>query len=421
MLNLRRIWKTREVRNGILFVFGVLVVFRIAAHIPVPGVDATSLASFFQSSQFFGLLNVFSGGTLENFSIVALGVAPYITASIIFQLLAMIIPSLEEMQKEEQGRQRINQWTRLAAVPLSLLQAYGMFILLRQQGQNIMADPSLFNMILAMVTMSAGTIFLMWLGELISEKHVGNGISIVIFAGIIAGLPSFVRQAIAVYDRSQLVTIILFAIGIIIAIVSIVIMNEAQRNIPIQYARQVRGSRLAGGVSTHLPLRVNMGGMIPVIFAISIILFPSVLAQFLLQAQTPWVRQAATTTLQLMGNQYVYIGLFFLLVFGFTFFYTAVIFHPDRVAENLQKQGGFIPGIRPGRPTAEYLGWVTNRILLFGALFLALIGILPNATQLLTGTQNLAIQGVSIIIIVSVLIDSLKQIEGQMSMREYDY
>lgn len=416
---LQRIIRTPEVRNNVLFVLALLVVFRIAAHIPVPGMDASALTSFFQNNQFFGLLNIFSGGTLENFSIVALGVAPYITSSIIFQLLAMIVPKLEEMQKEDAGRQKINSWTRWLTIPLAAFQAYGMMILLRQQAPTVFAGVDLSTIILAIFSMTAGTIFIMWLGELISEKHVGNGISIMIFAGIAAGLPQFLQRSIAVFDRSQLITMILFALVVVVTIVGVVIMHEAQRNIPIQYARGGRVSGF-GGVANRLPLKVNMAGVIPIIFAISIILFPRVFAQFFVEAKSEWLRQAATFAMGMMDNQVVYGILYFLLVFGFTYFYTAVIFHPDRVAENLQNQGGFIPGIRPGQPTSEYLNFVSNRILLAGALFLSIIAVLPVSLQAVTGNSSLAIGGTSVLIVVNVVIETIRQIEAQLSMREYE-
>ena len=414
-----RIWKTREVRKSILFVILMLVVFRIAAHIPVPGVDASALKDIFSGNQLFGLLNIFSGGTLENFSIVAMGVAPYITSSIIFQLLAMIIPSLEEMNKEEQGRQKINQWTRLATVPLGIIQGYGLIILMSQNG-SFFQDKDALTMFFAILTMTAGTIFLMWIGELISEKNVGNGISILILAGIIAGLPTLLSQTLSVYDRSQLITLILFVVVAIVTIIGIVIMNEAQRNIPVQYARHIQGARLSGAVTSHIPLRLNMSGVIPIIFAISIILFPTVIAQFFLSAKTELLRNIAEQTVQLFQNQLFYGITYFVLVFLFAYFYTAVIFHPDQVAENIQKQGGFIPGIRPGKNTSEYLGLVSGRILLLGATFLSAIAVLPLVVQQVTGNPNLVIGGTSILIIVSVVIDAIKQIEAQLTMREYD-
>lgn len=419
MNTLLRIWKIKEVRNSIGFVLLMLVIFRVAAHVPVPGVEASALKDLFSGNQFFGLLNIFSGGTLENFSIVAMGVAPYITSSIIFQLLGMIIPSMEEMQKEEQGRQKINQWTRFATIPLSIIQAYGLILLLSQSSQ-IFANTGATTTLFAIVTMTAGTVFLMWIGELISEKNIGNGISIMILAGIISGLPTLLSQSLAVYDRSQLVTLILFAVAAIVTVIGIVIMNEAQRNIPVQYARHVQGSRLSGAVSSHLPLRLNMGGVIPIIFAISIILFPTVISQFFVNARTEILRNIASATLQLFQNQVFYGISYFVLVFLFTYFYSAVVFHPDRVAENIQKQGGFIPGIRPGKNTSDYLGWVTNRLLLVGASFLSLIAVLPLIVQQMTGNPNLVIGGTSILIIVAVVIDSVKQIEAQLTMREYE-
>lgn len=421
MLPFLRVWKTKEIRNKLLFVFAMLLVFRIAAHIPVPGVDTAALQSFLNGNQFFGLLNIFSGGTLAQFSIVALGLAPYITSSIIFQLLGMIFPKMEELQKEEQGRQKINQWSRLLTVPLALLQAYSLVLLFRQQtGVSVLENTDLLSTILVVGTMTAGTIFLMWVGELISEKNVGNGVSILIFAGIIAGLPQFLGQSLSVYDRSQLVTAILFVVLVLVTIIAVVVMHEAQRDIPVQYARQVRGSRLSGAVSSHLPLRLNMGGVIPIIFAISIILFPTVIAQFFTSARTPIVRMLAEWTIKTFQDQTVYGVLYFVLVFAFTYFYTSVIFHPDQVAENLQKQGGFIPGIRPGQPTAQYLEWVTNRILLVGAVFLSVIAVMPLGVQALTGNASLVIGGTSVLIVVNVVIETVKQIEAQMTMHEYD-
>lgn len=421
MITLGRLWRTSEVRNSLLFVAAMILVFRVAAHIPVPGVNAAALANLFKGNQFLGLLNVFSGGTLASFSIVALGVGPFITSSVVFQLLGMIFPKFEEMQKEEAGRQKINQWSRVLTVPLALLQAYGLLMLFKQQtGGTLFTATDVWTQVLAIASMTGGTVFLMWIGELISEKKVGNGTSIIIFAGIVAGLPTFLSQAAAVYDPSQLVTALLFVALVIVTIVGVVMINEAQRDIPIQYARQVRGSRLSGAVTSHIPLKLNMGGVIPIIFAVSIILFPTVIAQFFVNARTPAVREAATWVLATFQNQLVYGVVFFLLVFAFTFFYTSVVFHPDTVAENLQKQGSFVPGIRPGAPTAEYLGWVTNRLMLAGALFLAIIAVLPLAVRAWTGNQNIAIGGTSILIVVSVIIDSIKQIEAQMSMHEYD-
>ena len=416
-----QIWKIKDLRHSLLFVLGLLVVFRIAAHIPVPGVDTEALKSFFGANQLLGVMNILSGGGMENFSIVAMGVAPYITASIIFQLLVMILPRLEELSKEgEAGRRKINQWTRMLTVPLAALQGYGLIILLRQSQIQILADFSPWRLFITIATVTAGTIFLMWLGELISEKHVGNGISLLIFAGIVVRLPATIQQTLLVFDRTQLINLIIFGLIALITIVGVVIITEGQRNVPVQYARQVRGMKMYGGVSTHLPLRVNMAGVIPIIFAISVILFPPLVAQFFLNAKSTLIVGFAQSVINLFRNQLFYGLIYFFLVFGFTYFYTEVIFHPDKVAENLQKQGGFIPGIRPGTHTAEYLKKTTNRIILAGALFLGLLAVLPLLMTRVTGLATLAIGGTSLLIVVQVVIESAKQIESQMTMRDYE-
>ncbi|HSD12728.1 MAG TPA: preprotein translocase subunit SecY [Patescibacteria group bacterium] len=421
MKAIRQIWKTPELRNSILFTIAMLVVFRIASHIPVPGVNAANLRAFFAQNQVLGLVNLFSGGALRNFSVVALGVGPYITASIIFQLLAMIIPSLEEMQKEgESGQQRINQYTRIATVPLAMLQAYGMITLLRQSQQPIIGALSPFEYAGILVTMTAGTLLLMWIGELISERKIGNGVSIIIFAGIIANLPTALQQAILTFDSSQVINLAAYAIIGIITVAGVVFITEGQRNVPVVYAKRMRGTRLMGGQETYLPLRANMAGVIPIIFAVSIILFPSMVAQLFVHAKTPWVVAAAQKTISLLQDQLVYGVSFFILVFVFTYFYTAVVFHPDRVAENLQKQGGYIPGIRPGRPTAEYLMKTVNRIMPAGAFFLAVIAVLPIAIQNITGTRSLAVGGTGLLIVVSVVIEIVSQVNAQLTMREYE-
>ncbi len=423
MLNtLRQIWKTSELRNSIFFVLAMLVAFRVAAHIPIPGVNVENLRAFFQQNQIFGLVNAFSGGAMNNFSVVALGVGPYITASIIFQLLAMIVPRLEEMQKEgESGQQRINQYTRWATVPLAILQSYAMISLLRSSQLSII-DAALTPFAYAgiMVTMTAGTLLLMWIGELISERKVGNGVSIIIFAGIIASLPTTLQQAIVTFDSSQILTFVAFAVVAVITVASVVFITEGQRNVPVVYAKRMRGGKLFGGVETHLPLRVNMAGVIPIIFAISIILFPSMIGQFFVRAKTAWIASFAQNMISFFQNQLYYGIIYFLLVFLFTYFYTAVVFHPDRVAENLQKQGGFIPGIRPGRPTAEYIMKTVNRIIPAGAFFLAAIAVLPLALQQLTGSNSIVIGGTSLLIVVSVVIEVKNQVNSQLTMREYE-
>ncbi|HBV33553.1 TPA: preprotein translocase subunit SecY [Patescibacteria group bacterium] len=419
---LEQIWKTPDLRNKILFVLLMLVIFRLAAHIPIPGVDPVTLRNFFASNQILGLLNIFSGGGLENFSIVLAGVAPYITASIIMQLLTMIVPRLEEMQKEgEAGQHKINQYTRLLTVPLAMLQAYGFIALLRGQGgAKILGDLGAWELGTSVVMVAAGTVFLMWLGELISERKIGNGISLLIFAGIVAGLPQTVQQTIATFDPTQTFTILGFLVIAIITVVGVVVVTEAQRNVPITYARMVRGNRMYGGANTFLPLRLLQAGVIPIIFAISLVLFPPMIAQFFIQSDAVWLVRAAEITINLFQNQIFYGILYFVLVFAFTYFYTAVIFHPTQIAENLQKQGGFIPGIRPGNQTAEYLGNTMNRIILAGALFLGLIAILPILMQPFTGSQTLVVGGTSLLIVVAVVIETVNQINAQLVMRDYD-
>ena len=417
-----RAWKIKEIRNRILFVLGMLVLFRFIAHIPIPGVNLENLRSFLSGNQILGLMNVFSGGTMQNFSVVMLGVAPYITSSIIFQLLTMIIPKLEEMSKEgEAGQQKINMYTRLLTVPLAFMQAYGMIKLLNSNGASpILTDLTFWKLGMIMTTISAGTIFLMWIGELISEKKIGNGISLLIFAGIIAALPVAVRDSIINYSSSDFYTFVLFIVIALVTVVGVVFINEGQRNIPINYAKQVRGNKSFGGSTSHLPLRVNMAGVIPIIFAISLVLFPSMIAQFFVSAKSVWLASLATGTINLFQNQLFYAVFYFLLVFGFTYFYTAVVFHPQKIAENLQKQGGFIPGIRPGKETEKYLNTTMNRINLTGASFLALIAILPLILQATLGTKNLALGGTSLLIVVAVAIEISKQIDAQLTMHAYD-
>jgi len=422
---IKQIWRAKEIRNSIFFVLVMLVVFRIGAHIPIPGIDVGNLKEFFQQNEILGLLNLFSGGGLENVSIMMLGLGPYITSSIIFQLLTMIIPRLEEMQKEsEAGRAKLNKYTRIATVPLAMLQGYGFITLFQRQGNQfgarLIGDISTAQMVTALFAITAGTIFLMWIGELISEKNIGNGISILIFAGIIAGLPTTLQQMFVVFDQSQIYNLLLLiAIGLI-TVFGVVIITEGQRNIPVSYARQVRVSKLYGGMSSHLPLRVNQGGVIPIIFAISVMLFPPMMANFLTRASSPWLASFATNIVTWFNNTLVYGILYFVLVVAFTYFYSAVVFHPDQIAENLQKQGAFIPGIRPGKSTAEYLQKVVNRINLTGSIFLGVIAVLPLIVQQITGLNALIIGGTSLLIIVSVVIEMVKQVESQLSVHEYD-
>ncbi len=415
-----QIFKIKDLRNRIFFVLALLVVFRLMATIPVPGVDVIRLKSFFEGNQLFGLLNIFSGGALSNLSIVMLGVGPYITASIIMQLLTMLIPALKELYNEEGeiGRQRFNQYTRYLAVPLAALQGYGLLVLLKNQ--QIIAPQSFLVFLSSIFVVTAGSIFLMWLGELITEKNIGNGISLLIFAGIIASLPTDLKQMLITYDPSQIPTYLAFAAVSLIVIAGVVIITEGERAIPVAYAKRVRGNRIYGGSMAHLPLRVNQAGVIPIIFALSILLFPQLIAQILGSTDILWLSQLARGMAEFLRNQFVYGSFYFLLVILFTYFYTAVTFDPDQISKNLQKQGGFIPGIRPGNSTAEYIKHILNRVVLIGAIFLGAIAVLPIIVQHFTGIAALTIGGTALLIVVSVVLESMKQVNSQLVMREYE-
>ena len=412
--------KLPDLRRKVFFVLAILAVFRLVAAIPVPGVDPVRLREFLAGNQFFGLLNIFSGGVLENLSVVMLGVGPYITASIIMQLLTMIFPRFKEMYQEEgeAGRARFNQYSRLLTVPLAFLQAYGLLIILIRQ--QVLPALTLFGYATSLVTVAAGTIFLMWLGELISEKNIGNGISLLIFAGIVSRLPVDARQALIAFDPSQLPAYLAFlAVGLVV-VAGVVVITEGERPIPVSYARRVRGGRIFGGTATHLPLRVNQAGVIPIIFAISIILFPGLIGNFLATVPHDTVQAISRMLIGLLNNQMLYGVLYFLLVFLFTYFYTAVTFDPQAIATNIQKQGGFILGLRPGRPTAEYLSHILSRITLFGGLFLGTIAVLPLLVQAGFGISALTLGGTSLLIVVSVVLETLKQINAQLVMHEYE-
>lgn len=418
---LKRIWGIKTLRNSLLYVIFLLVLFRVAAHIPVPGINNEALRTFLSGNQVLGLLNLFSGGTLTSFSLVALGVAPYITSSIIFQLLSMVVPKFEELTKEgESGQKKISMYTRIAAVPLALLQGYGLIKLLSSQGNGVLIDVSPFAVGAIMITVTAGTMFLMWIGELITEKKVGNGISLLIFAGIVASLPQTLQTVFVNYNSSDLFIYIAFLAIVVATIVGVVIISEGQRNIPVSYAKQGQAGFGKAGASTHLPLRVNMAGVIPIIFAISVVLFPTVIAQFFVNG-TGSLAVFAQRVIALFQDQLFYGVTYFLLVFGFTYFYTSVVFQPQKIAENLQRQGGFIPGIRPGKQTEEYVATIMHRLVFSGALFLGLIAVLPLLLQFFTGTQSLVIGGTSILIVVSVCIETAKQIEAQLTLHDYDH
>ncbi|MCK5084646.1 MAG: preprotein translocase subunit SecY [Candidatus Pacebacteria bacterium] len=416
-----RVFKDKELRNKIIYVAAMLIIFRLAAHIPIPIVDADRLSDFFKSNQLLGLLSAFTGGGMENFSLVMLGVGPYITASIIMQLLTMIFPQIKEMYQEagEAGRQKFNQYTRCATVPLAMLQGFAMITLLKNQG--IIGNIDRFEMIIAISLITAGTIFLMWLGELISEKKIGNGISLIIFAGIVSGIPMAISQTIATITPDKYPGIISLLVMSVAVVLGVVIITEAQRNIPVSYARRVRGSKTSGGVSTFLPLKVNSAGMIPLIFAMSIMLFPGIVASFFVGHSNEIISSSASFISNIFqpGNL-IYGILYFIMVFLFTYFYTSIVFDPKNVAENLQKHGGFVPGMRPGTNTAEYLGKVLSRITFLGASFLGLIAVIPFIAQGLTNITTLAVGGASVLIVVGVVLESIRQIDSQLTMRDYD-
>ncbi len=416
---LKIIFTEPAIRNRILFVLAALVVFRLLATIPIPGVDQNVLEEFFNNNEFLGLLNIFSGGGLANLSIVMLGVGPFITASIIMQLMTVMNSKLKSLYTEEgeAGRARFTQYSRLLTLPLAVLQGFGFLTLLESQG--VIAGLSTFDFMVNVILIVAGSILLMWIGELVTEYGVGNGVSIIIFAGIVATLPSTVGQLAFSFDASQLPMYLGF-VGVALAIIyAVVFMTEAERPVPITYAKQSRGGVTYGGSSSYLPLRLNQAGVIPIIFALSILLFPQMVLNVLAAFDLPWVPGAIETVNALLANQLLYGGVYFVLVFLFTFFYTAVTFDPDAVAKNLQRNGAFIAGIRPGEHTAEYLGGLITRLTLVGALFLGIVAILPIGMTLLTGITALAIGGTAILIVVSVVLDLLRRLDAQASLRDY--
>jgi preprotein translocase subunit SecY len=414
-------FRAPDIRRRILYVLGILVVFRFLAHVPVPGVDAAQLEQFFQSSALFGVLDLLSGGGLSSFSVVALGVNPYINASIIMQLMTGVIPSLQALSREgEYGRNKINQYTRYLSVPMAILQSYGFLALLNSQ--NVLSsgfDLSNGATLTQIATLTAGSVALMWLGELITEKGIGNGISFIIFAGIVSRAPAAVSSFL---QTPNFALIIGFAILAIVSVAVIIYIQEGQRRIPIQYASRVRGRRMYQGGQTFLPLRVNQAGVIPIIFAISILLFPSQIASYFQNSEVEIVANISRAIVAFFNPQsWIYVTLYFLLTFGFTYFYTAFTFKPDETAEQLRKNGGFIPGIRPGRPTADYLAKVVTRITIAGALFLGIVATAPAVLGLLVPSlTGIALGGTGLLIVVSVVVETMKQIEAQLLMRNYE-
>jgi preprotein translocase subunit SecY len=423
-------FKIPDLRRKILFTLAMLVVFRLIASVPIPGVDREGLRNLIDSNQLLGMLNLFSGGGLTNFSIAALGVYPYITATIIMQLMTPIIPRLNELSMEgQQGRNQIDRYTHYITVPLAMLQGYGQMLLFSSdQGGNLIQDFGLFNgdtwlpTLAILMSLTAGTMVLVWIGELITENGIGNGISIIIFGGIIASLPGAVTTLISGGTLGQNVvgTLLFAAIGLL-TIVGVVLINEGQRRIPVHHAKRVRAGKQYGGNTTNIPLKVNSAGMIPLIFAVSIMVFPGMVANFLQGSNTEWVRSLARNiSLWLSPDTVPYNIVYFFMVVGFTFFYTMVVFQQQRIPESLQRQGAFIPGVRPGRNTAVYLQRVLTRITIVGALFLGAVAVLPFIAARITGVETLLLSSTSLLIVVGVAIDTMRQLEAQLLMRNYE-
>lgn len=426
-------FKIPDLRRKMLFTLGILVLFRMIASVPVPGVNRRELADFIEGNQLLGMLNLFSGNGLANFSILALGVYPYITASIIMQLMTPIIPRLNELSNEgQQGRNKINQYTHWLTVPLALLQGYGQALLFSRtfgaDGLPLIQNFGLFNSetflptMALLASMTAGTVLLVWMGELITENGIGNGVSIIIFGGIVASLPGAVANLVTGGETSDnVIGTVFFAIIALITVVGIVMVNEGQRRIPVHHAKRMRAGRMYGGNTTFIPLKVNSAGMIPLIFAVSIMVFPGMIANFLVGSEREWVRNLAGDISRIMSpNSLLYNVIYFFMVVGFTFFYTMVVFQQQKIPENLQRQGAFIPGVRPGRNTAIYLQRVLTRITLIGAVFLGTIAIMPFIASRITGISTLLLGATSMLIVVGVAIDTMRQLEAQLQMRNYE-
>jgi preprotein translocase subunit SecY len=414
-------FRAPDIRRRVLYVLALLIVFRLLAAVPVPGVDSAQLKKFLEGNPLFGLLDLFSGGGLAAFSVVALGMNPYINASIIMQLMSGVVPSLQALSREgEYGRNKITQYTRYLTVPLAILQAYGFLALLNSQ--KVLTgtfDLASFETLTQIATLTAGAIALMWIGELITERGIGNGISFIIFAGIVSRAPGAIGAFLV---SPNIATFVAFAAVAVAAVGVIIYIQEGQRRIPIQYASRVRGRRMYSGGQTFLPLRVNQAGVIPIIFAVSILLFPEQLSSYFMHSEIPIVASIATAVFNFFNpGSPVYVLLYFLLTMGFTYFYTAFTFKPDETAEQLRKNGGFIPGIRPGRPTQDYLARVVTRITFAGALFLAIVAVSPSLISILVpDLKSLGLGGTSLLIVVSVVVETMKQIEAQLMMRNYE-
>ncbi|KKQ86527.1 MAG: Protein translocase subunit SecY [Parcubacteria group bacterium GW2011_GWF2_38_8] len=416
---IKLIWTDTVLRKRVLFVLFALVIFRLLSAIPIPGIDTLELNRFLTNNQFFGILNIFSGGGLSNLSIIMLGVGPYITSSIIMQLLTIMVPALKRLYHEEGeiGRKKFTQYSRLLTIPLAAIQGFSLLAIL--ESQNILVNLTAFDRILNLIVVVAGSMLLMWIGELMSEFGIGNGVSLIIFAGIVSRLPTEISQLVFTFDVSQIPLLILFAAAGILVIAGVVIVTEAERPIPVTYAKRVRGMKMYGGGSTYIPLRVNQAGVIPIIFALSILLFPQMIGNFLANSSSAFLLSVSKILVSFSQTSLLYAVFYFILVFLFTYFYTAVTFDPESLSTNLQKNGAFIPGIRPGASTSSYISKVLSRITFLGAVFLGFIAVLPLIMQSLTGITAIALGGTALLIVVSVVLDLIKKVDAQISMREY--
>jgi preprotein translocase subunit SecY len=420
MNKILQLFRVPELRKKIFIVAGLLIAFRLLAVIPVPGIDADRLRALLSENQLLGFLNLFSGGGLSNLSIMMLGVGPYITGSIIMQLLTMMSSRMKQLYYEEGaiGRMKFNQYTRYLSVPLSFLQGYAFLNLLASQG--VLPNLSGLALFSALIVITAGSCLLMWIGEIISEQKIGNGISLIIFAGIVSALPRTIQQLIVSYNDQMLVTYIVFALVSVLIIAGVVFIGEGERKIAVTYAKRVRGNKMYGGVTSYLPLKVNQAGVIPIIFAISIMLFPQLLAQLVSLASVDLSITMQNWVNTVLNNQGIYAAIYFVLVVAFTYFYTAISFNPDELSKNLQQSGGFIPGIRPGEPTTSFLKSTSGRITFFGSIFLGIVAVLPNLVQIFSGTQSFKIGGTGLLIVVSVALEIARQVNSQLTIREYD-
>ena len=416
---IKLIWTDPILRKRVLFVIFALFIFRLLSAIPIPGIDTVALNRFLTNNQFFGILNIFSGGGLSNLSIIMLGVGPYITSSIIMQLLTIMIPALKRIYHEEgeAGRKRFTQYSRLLTIPLAAIQGFSLLAIL--ESQKILVNLTTFDRMANIIIVVAGAVLLMWIGELMSEFGIGNGVSLIIFACIVSRLPTEVSQLIFSFDVSQIPLFLMFIVAGALVIAGVVVVTEAERPIPVTYAKQVRGMKMYGGGSTYLPLRVNQAGVIPIIFALSLLLFPQMIGTFLASSSNAILLSISKVLMSFSQTSVLYAVLYFILVFLFTYFYTAVTFDPEALATNLQKNGAFIPGIRPGVSTSAYISKVLSRITLLGAVFLGFIAVLPLVVRAATGITAIALGGTALLIVVSVVLDLIKKVDAQVSMREY--